>query len=89
MEKFEVNIHGISFPIREIEIGDFFGDGSDYGVVRVADEQMWDEYEEEYDNGDSEICALDDSIFFFCESGYLSTDPTDEELLAYLKKHVC
>jgi hypothetical protein len=87
MELFYKTINGKEFPIREIYIGDLFNIGIDYGVVRVADYDMFAEYKDMYNDGDDEICALDNSIFFFCDSGYLQTNPTDEDLRDYLKIH--
>ena len=41
---------------------------------------------DEYEKDNKEAVAIDNSIFFFCDSGFIESDPTDEEIIEYLIK---
>lgn len=84
-----VKINGKEFEIRTLSLTEWrekIGDSVfPEEEIRVADIALWDELENEiYVKNNQECVELDNSIIFYCENGYLATNPTDEELVNYL-----
>lgn len=83
MIKSFVEWNGEKFPVRTINLPDEY----DYNnPVDVADYDLYQAYEDEYEKDNKEAVAIDNSIFFFCNSGFIESDPTDEEIIEYLIK---
>ena len=77
---------GKQFPVREV----MFNVCDDMETtVKVADADLWDAIEEDYNNGNSDAHALDNDIYFYCDYGFIESDPTDEEIVEYLIKNGC
>ena len=90
MEKYFEEWDGKQFPVREV----MFNVCDDMNtMVKVAGEELWDEISYAYENlnGRTHNAAveLDNEIFFYCEYGFIESDPTDEEIVEYLTKHGC
>ena len=86
MNKYFEEWDGKKFPVREV----MFKICDDMEtVVKVADIDLWDAIEEDYNNGNSEAHALDNGIYFYCDYGFIANDPTDEEIVEYLIKNGC
>lgn len=86
MEKYFEEWDGKKFPVVEVVFE--VCDGTET-MVKVADVDLWDAIEEDYNNGNSDAHALDNDIYFYCDYGFIASDPTDEEIVEYLIKHVC
>lgn len=86
MDKHFVEYKGEKFPVRTVFLSEETGlVGCDI-TVDVCDYDLYAAYKEDYENGVKEIVDLDCSIFFFCDSGFIESDPTDEEIVEYLIK---
>lgn len=85
MNKYYEEWNGKKFPVREVmlpeELGGF--------VTNVATGELWNAIECAYDANDKKAINIDDSIYFYCEYGFIESDPTDEEIIEYLIKEVC
>lgn len=57
--------------------------------VIVADYDLWEAISKDYDTEDPDAIALDGEIFFYCEGGFIASDPTDDEIINYLLEHGC
>ena len=77
---------GKKFPVREVMFE--VCDGMET-VVKVADVDLWDAIEEDYNNGNSDAHALDDDIYFYCDYGFIASNPTDEDIVEYLIYNGC
>ena len=86
MEKYFEEWDGKKFLVREVMFE--VCDGMET-MVKVADVDLWDAIEEDYNNGNSEAHALDNDIYFYCDYGFIASDPTDDEIVEYLIKNVC
>ncbi len=82
MKKFFKQWHGENFPVREVNLPESWGY---YNPVNVADVELWWAIEEDCNNGNEEAIEIDNSIFFFCDTGFIESDPTDEEIIKYLQ----
>ena len=85
MEKYYEEWDGKKFPVREVELPEELGGF----VANVATGELWDAIEDAYDADDKTANNIDDSIYFYCEHGFIESDPTDEEIVEYLIKNVC
>lgn len=83
MKKSFIEYKGEKFPVRTVDLSSV---SNDYKDVDVADFDLFHAIEEEYDKGVCEIVEIDNSIFFYCDSGFIASDPTDEEIINYLVK---
>lgn len=87
MEKYFEEWDGSQYPVRVIPIDESNGAGS---PVNVADYELWAAIEADYEDDKSEkhakAVALDNDIFYYCDSGFIASDPTDDEVREYLKK---
>jgi hypothetical protein len=89
MNKYFEEWNGKMFPVRTVmlpqELGGF--------EANIAGEELWDEIGYAYDcfNGRTHNAAveLDNEIYFYCEYGFIESDPTDEEIVEYLIKNGC
>jgi len=84
MRKYFEEWNGKKFPVRVIQLPEELG-GYD---ANIADVDLWDAIEEDYNSGNSEAHALDSDIYFYCDYGFITSDPTDEEIVEYLIKSV-
>ena len=82
MKKYYEQWKGEKFPVRTITLPESW---DYYSPVNVADYELWKAIEEDCDNGNKDAIELDNSIFFFCDSGFIESDPTDEEIIKYLQ----
>ena len=86
MEKYYEEWDGKKFPVREVMFE--VCDGMET-IVKVADVDLWDAIEEDYNNGNSDAHALDDDIYFYCDYGFIASNPTDEDIVEYLIYNGC
>lgn len=86
MNKYFEEWDGKKFPVREVMFE--VCDGMET-VVKVADVDLWDAIEEDYNNGNSDAHALDDDIYFYCDYGFIASNPTDEDIVEYLIYNGC
>lgn len=86
MKKYFEEWDGKKFPVRTVVFP--IQEGFDT-PINVADIDLWDAIEEDYDNGNSEAHALDNDIYYYCDYGFIESDPTDEEIVEYLIKNGC
>ena len=80
MEKYFVEWNGNKFPVREVQLPEELGGYE----VNVADYELFNAIEDDYYNDDPKAVDLDNDIFFYCDSGFIASDPTDEEIFKYL-----
>ena len=73
------------FPVRVVSVdAEHFG----YSPIKVADYELWHAIEAYYLLND-DARAIDNSIYFYCDSGFIASDPTDKEIVDYLIKNGC
>ena len=85
MNKYFEEWNGKKFPVREVELPEELGGF----VANVTTIKLWDAIEDAYNDDDKTANNIDDSIYFYCEHGFIESDPTDEEVVEYLIKNVC
>lgn len=90
MNKYYEEWGGKKFPVREVMFE--VCDGMET-IVKVADIELWNAIEYACDHEDaenhSEAVDLDRGIYYYCDSCFIASDPTDEEIIDYLIKNGC
>lgn len=91
MEKYFEEWDGKQFPVREVMFDVCHCMVEE--IINVADVELWDAIEDAYVNREhplhAEAVDLDNDIYFYCDYGFIESDPTDEEIVEYLTKHGC
>ena len=88
MEMYFEEWYGKKFPVRLVPMDESLGVGS---PIEVADYELWAAIEYAYEHEDaerhSEAVALDNEICYYCDSGFIASEPTDDEIRKYLRRN--
>lgn len=90
MEKYFEEVNGKKFPVRVVPVPEEWGCGS---PLHIADYELWCaiEWALKYNSDEekkNELNALDNEIYYYCDSMFIASDPTDEQIVKYLKPHL-
>ena len=85
MEKFFKEWKGGKYVMRKLSLNQPWGVSVE---ILVADEKLWDAIKDDYyySNLRNDAVSLDDSITYYLESYFINSDPTDEEIIEYLRR---
>ena len=86
MKRDTIIYKGIEYPIIEIarNLVDSEWKDSDSSVTYIiADIELWLAIEKDYENDNSAAIEIDNSIFYYCDSGFVASKPTEEEVIEY------
>lgn len=81
MKKDFIEWKGEKFPVRTITLPEKSGGYE----TTVADIELWAAIEDAYNRNDAVANEIDNEIYYYCDSGFIASDPTDEEILEALK----
>lgn len=84
MKKDFIEWNGKNYPVRFVMLPENEGG---YEVM-VADYELWAAIESEYEKGNPAAKGIDNDIFFYCNSGFIASDPTDAEIIALLSESI-
>lgn len=83
MEKYYEEWNGKKYPVRVVSVEEVFR-------IRVADYELWEAIDYAYDHDHSKnhkrAVEIDNEIFYYCDSGFIDSDPTDEKIIEHLKE---
>lgn len=89
MEKYFEEWNRRKFPVRVIQLPKELGGFE----TKIADVELWLAIEYACDHEShvrhSEAVDLDREIYYYCDSRFIASDPTDKEIFEYLIKHGC
>ena len=86
MKRNTIIYKGIEYPIIEIarNLVDSEWKDTDSSVTYIiADIELWLAIEKDYENDNSAAIEIDNSIFYYCDSGFVASKPTEEEVIEY------
>ena len=86
MERSFIEYNGVKYPIIEISLSKVSDIESDE-IVIIADYELWAAIEDDYEDSDKEAVWLDDKIYFYCDSGFIASNPTESEVIEYMNKY--
>ena len=86
MERSFIEYKGVKYPIIEISLSKVSDIESDE-IVIIAEYELWAAIEDDYEDGDKDAVWLDDKIYFYCDSGFIASNPTESELIEYMNKY--
>ena len=49
----------------------------------IADIELWFAIKKDYENDNSTAVEIDNSIFYYCDSGFVASKPTEEDVIKY------
>lgn len=83
MERSKINYKGIDYPTIEIALSKVSNIESNE-IVTIADYELFAAIEDDYRNGDEEALWIDNNVYFYCDSGFIASNPTESEVIEYM-----
>lgn len=82
-----IEYKGIEYPVRLVYFMNVEFKGQCENVY-IAPYELWLAIEDDYEDGVAEAIEIDNSIYFYCNGGFLDREPTDEEIIEYVKENI-
>ena len=86
MERSKINYKGIDYPTIEIALSNVSNIESNE-LVTIADYELWAAIEDDYEDGDKEAVWIDNNVYFYCDSGFIASNPTESEVIEYMNTY--
>ena len=86
MERSKINYKGIDYPTIEIALSKVSNIESNE-LVTIADYELWATIEDDYEDGDKEAVWIDNNVYFYCDSGFIASNPTESEVIEYMNTY--
>lgn len=86
MERSFIEYDGVKYPTIKIPLSKVSDIDSDE-IVTIADYELWAAIEGDYVDGDKYAVWIDDSVYFYCDSGFIASNPTESEVIEYMNKN--
>lgn len=86
MERSFIEYNGAKYPTIEISLSKISDIESDE-IVTIADYELWSVIEDDYEEGVKDAVWLDDKIYYYCDSGFIASNPTEDEVIEYMNKN--
>ena len=84
MERDFIEYKGIKYPVINIESLKIDKDGGIDGVnYNIADVELWEAIEDDYNDGDRLAMDIDCDIFFYCGEQLIASNPSEDEVIEY------
>lgn len=81
-----IEFNGYEYPIIRIEGKKIdFECTTDVEYTICDIDFWWDALERPCMNGDKEANEIDSQIFYYCDSGFVASEPTEQQVLDYFK----
>ena len=86
MKRSNINYKGIDYPTIEIALSKV-SDIESNELVTITDYELSAAIEDDYENGDKEAVWIDNNVYFYCDSGFIASNPTESEIIEYMNKY--
>ena len=86
MERSKINYKGIDYPTIEIALSKVSNIESNE-LVTIADYELWAAIEDDYEDGVKEALWIDNDVYFYCDSGFIASNPTESEVIEYMNTY--
>ena len=88
MKRDIITYKGVEYPVIEIarNLIDSECKTADSSFTYIlADIKLWFALEEDYENSDSLAVDIDNSIFYYCDSGFIASKPSEKKIIKYFE----
>ena len=86
MERDFIEYKGINYPVVSIDSLKIDKDGGIDGIdYKVADVELWNAIEDDFNDGVQDAIDIDCDIFFYCSGQLIAGNPSEDEVIEYLK----
>lgn len=86
MERSFIEYNGVKYPTIEIALSKV-SDIESNELVTITDYELWAAIEDDYEDGDKEAVWIDNNVYFYCDSGFIASNPTESEIIEYMNKY--
>lgn len=84
MEKGKIKYKGKKYPTLTFD-GSLIGEDG-LGKITIADYELSKAIEQDCENGDIDALNIDSEIYYFCDSGFVASHPSEEKVIKYFSK---
>ena len=89
MKRDIITYKGVKYPVIEIArnlIDSEWKDANSSVTYILADIELWSAIEKDYEDNNSMAIEIDNSIFYYCDNGFVASEPTEEEVIKYFEE---
>lgn len=89
MKRDIITYKGVKYPIIEIarNLIDSEWKNTDSSLsYMIADNELWSAIEKDYEDNNSMAIEIDNLIFYYCDNGFVASEPTEEEVIKYFEE---
>ena len=89
MERNIITYKDVKYPIIEIarNLIDSEWKNTDSSLsYMIADKELWFAIEKDYEDNNSMAIEIDNLIFYYCDNGFVASEPTEEEVIKYFEE---
>ena len=89
MKRNIITYKGVKYPVIEIarNLIDSEWENTDSSLsYTIADNELWFAIEKDYEDYNSMAIEIDNLIFYYCDNGFVASEPTEEEVIKYFEK---
>ena len=86
MKRDIITYKGVEYPVIEIarNLIDSEWENTDSSLsYTIADNELWSAIEKDYEDNNPMATEIDNSIFYYCDNGFVASEPTEEEVIKY------
>lgn len=85
MEKGIIIYNGVEYPTISIELNKISECMGTY-LVTIADVELWNAIKDGYENDSDIEVSIDNSIYYYCDSGFIASNPSEEQVISEFKE---
>ena len=89
MKRDIITYKGVKYPVIEIarNLIDSEWKNTDSSLsYTIADNELWSAIEKDYEDNNSMAIEIDNLIFYYCDNGFVASEPTEEEVIKYFEE---
>ena len=89
MKRDIITYKGVKYPVIEIarNLIDSEWENTDSSLsYTIADNELWSAIEKDYEDNNSMAIEIDNLIFYYCDNGFVASEPTEEEVIKYFEE---
>lgn len=89
MKRDIITYKGVKYPVIEIarNLIDSEWENTDSSLSYIiADNELWSAIEKDYEDNNSMAIEIDNLIFYYCDNGFVASEPTEEEVIKYFEE---